>query len=304
MDLSQDEYLLLLLSDGNLPTGSFVSSSGLESFVKHGFLGLDTATKDTETPIPRLSKTDGTVNFIRDSLFTYAHTALPFVSDAHITVSRLRDEIASGPPPVELVEEVEKALLELDELYECMMLNHVARRASQAQGVALLTLYSKGFTKPSLVALPAIDTKDSTAQDTFLTLIDDMKLRIRASDTPGHLPICWGILTAALGLSLERSQYLHLFLQARSLISAAIRMNTIGPYASQQLLLHVIKPLCDSALKQTSHIRTQASAKSKNINDEERSTPYEDDDGPATTWPLGEILGARHDLLHSRIFNS
>lgn len=26
--------------------------------------------------------------------------------------------------------------------------------------------------------------------------------------------------------------------------------------------------------------------------------------GPATTWPLGEILAARHDLQHSRIFNS
>jgi urease accessory protein len=27
-------------------------------------------------------------------------------------------------------------------------------------------------------------------------------------------------------------------------------------------------------------------------------------DGPANTWPLGEILAARHDLQHSRIFNS
>lgn len=26
--------------------------------------------------------------------------------------------------------------------------------------------------------------------------------------------------------------------------------------------------------------------------------------GPATTWPLGEILAARHDMQHSRIFNS
>ena len=26
--------------------------------------------------------------------------------------------------------------------------------------------------------------------------------------------------------------------------------------------------------------------------------------GPATTWPLGEVLVARHDLQHSRIFNS
>lgn len=26
--------------------------------------------------------------------------------------------------------------------------------------------------------------------------------------------------------------------------------------------------------------------------------------GPATTWPLGELLMARHDMQHSRIFNS
>ena len=26
--------------------------------------------------------------------------------------------------------------------------------------------------------------------------------------------------------------------------------------------------------------------------------------GASGTWPLGEIIGARHDLLHSKIFNS
>jgi len=26
--------------------------------------------------------------------------------------------------------------------------------------------------------------------------------------------------------------------------------------------------------------------------------------GPASTWPLGDILAIRHDLQHSRIFNS
>lgn len=30
----------------------------------------------------------------------------------------------------------------------------------------------------------------------------------------------------------------------------------------------------------------------------------EEDDGPATTWPLGELLTGRHDQLHSKIFNS
>jgi urease accessory protein len=38
--------------------------------------------------------------------------------------------------------------------------------------------------------------------------------------------------------------------------------------------------------------------------EEEDWERLESDGLPATTWPLGEILGARHDLQHSRIFNS
>jgi hypothetical protein len=30
------------------------------------------------------------------------------------------------------------------------------------------------------------------------TLVDSLKLSIRKGDTPGHLPICWGVLTACL----------------------------------------------------------------------------------------------------------
>lgn len=26
--------------------------------------------------------------------------------------------------------------------------------------------------------------------------------------------------------------------------------------------------------------------------------------GPATTWPVGEMLQARHDVMHSRMFNT
>ena len=39
----------------------------------------------------------------------------------------------------------------------------------------------------------------------------------------------------------------------------------------------------------------------------DNSEDIEDDDddiGPATTWPLIELLSSRHDLLHTRIFNS
>lgn len=81
------------------------------------------------------------------------------------------------------------------------------------------------------------------------------------------------------------------------MISAAVRMNILGPYAAQQLLLHAVKPLICEAISSTAHLVSGAL--------EEESCPgLPAEQLPATTWPLGEILSARHDLLHSRIFNS
>jgi urease accessory protein len=175
MNGEDDAYILLLLADSNLPTGSFVASSGLESFIKHGFG-------------PRNSQ-DRTVAFVQDSLASYARSALPFVSDAHLYAMELQ-ECDSLP-------EVEAKVLALDQLYESMTLNHIARRASRSQGVALLTLYSKGFSVPRSIPTDQVNK--------FTTLVDRYKLLIRREEVPGHLPVCWGILTAALGLTLGMS---------------------------------------------------------------------------------------------------
>jgi urease accessory protein len=90
---------------------------------------------------------------------------------------------------------------------------------------------------------------------------------------------------------------LHLFLHARSVLSAAVRMNSLGPYAAQQLLLHAVQHMVDDAMTLTAHLVSGALQ-------DEVDPENADEHLPATTWPLGEILAARHDLLHSRIFNS
>ena len=95
----------------------------------------------------------------------------------------------------------------------------------------------------------------------------------------------------------ERSQYLHLFLHARGILSASVRLNEIGPYNAQQLLLHDVRPLVDAECEKNKNLRTGLLAGGDDSVDETI-------DGPANTWPLGEILAARHDLQHSRIFNS
>jgi hypothetical protein len=72
-----ETFILLVLSDSNLPTGSFVASAGLESYVKHGF------------PSPPISSaSERIIDFVRDSLASYAKSALPFVSDAHRSVEK------------------------------------------------------------------------------------------------------------------------------------------------------------------------------------------------------------------------
>ena len=100
-------------------------------------------------------------------------------------------------------------------------------------------------------------------------------------------------------MSLEKSQMLHLFLHSRALLSASIRLNTLGPYAAQQLLLHIVNPLVNDAVEQCKDLKIRWKEGSDG-----QDAELEEDEGPANTWPLGELLAGRHDLQHSRIFNS
>ena len=206
-----DSYLLLLLSDGNLPTGSFVSSSGLESYFKHGFPYVGANPPPLTSNVKPPAQLETTITFMRDSLSSYAQLSLPFVTDAHLALEAFRD--ASSPVETEQTETILRRLQDLDKLFEAMTLNHVAKRASRAQGVALLTLHSKGFSRPPwLDSLfegdtvrgdqPINDISYTNGQAKLDGLVDGFKLLIRKGDTQGHLPICWGILTGSLHLSL------------------------------------------------------------------------------------------------------
>jgi urease accessory protein len=321
--MDNDSYLLLLLSDGNLPTGSFVSSSGLESYLKHGF-PLDSPSTAASSSSPRAPANIQTnIDFIRQSLAAYARIALPFTTEAH--------SITASTPQLAESQALSR-LQSLDMQYESMTLNHITRRSSKAQGVALLSLFSKGFARPLWLdavqsehgPLPAetASREELIAASYYEALVDAYKLSIRKGDSPGHLPICWGVLTAAISLSqgmvqqpdllylshlslIDRSQQLFLFLYSRSLLSASIRLNAIGPYAAQQLLLHVIRDMVNEEAAKSAHLRVPSTSTSHSASQEgEDWERWERDDIPATTWPLGEILAGRHDLQHSRIFNS
>lgn len=213
-------------------TVSFVASSGLESFALHTSLS---------------ARDDTLLDFVKESMRSFAASTLPFVAQTWIDPS---------------------TAVTNDQIYNATLLNEPAQRASKAQGVAILTVYSKAFMDENPTDIDAN--------------IRDIRQSIRSRKMQGHLPICFALVCKAMLLSKERTLHLHLFLQARNVMSAAVRLNRIGPYLAQRLLLR-LQPFLQQLL-----------------------TDYSNETLPAAhqTWPALEIMQARHDKLYSRMFNS
>ena len=101
-------HFLLLLSDSALPLGSFAFSSGLESHLAH------------QGPGPSVIITP----FLSRSLLSLASTSIPFVLTSYRSPSRV---------------------LSLDAEQEACLLCNVTRRASVAQGRALIAFLDRSF---------------------------------------------------------------------------------------------------------------------------------------------------------------
>lgn len=71
----------------------------------------------------------------------------------------------------------------------------------------MLTLFGRGLTRPvGFEPEHQDEVEDEGAMETkSKDLIDAFKLLVRKGSVPGHLAICWGIITAALGLALGTS---------------------------------------------------------------------------------------------------
>ncbi|GAA6021283.1 hypothetical protein JCM11491_005790 [Sporobolomyces phaffii] len=251
-----EEYLVLLLSDSNLPTGGFVASSGLESFIQHGYLSASS------------SPEQGLVEFVKSSLDNYAHANGPIVARAFAAVDRYRHSpalsflarlaAADKPTTDDERDDLRDALDELydvDRLCDEMILNAVARRASIAQGHALLSLYSRALA-------PAPDRRNGHE---IARLVERVREEVKqdaatgaAGQWKGHQSTSFGIVMSAVGLSLDRALHLFLFLHARSILSSAVRLNVIGPYSAHRLLLWDVRDLVERVTAATTRAARSA----------------------------------------------
>ena len=152
-------------------------------------------------------------------------------------------------------------LPEFDRLCDASLLLAPANRSSRAQGRAWLNAAAAAFSTPAL---------------------RDLRASVRAAALPGHLAPVFGAVTALLALPAEDAQRIHLFLHARGLISAAVRLNLAGPMEAQALQ-HRLAPAIESARERAAHLREHDLA------------------GAA---PLLDLFQAHHDRLYSRLFSS
>lgn len=218
--------------------GSFAFSSGLESYLTHNGRSANFST------------------FLPLSIASFASTTLSFVLAAHRNPSLLAS---------------------LDDQLDAAIICTVGRRASTAQGRALLSIWERSFRS----AVP----EGEGAQ--VLREFSELLRKSNGMDVPlvsAHMGPLFGVVCAIVGLSLRQTAYVFMVSHVKALVSAAVRASVFGPYQAQKVVAgETVQRLVNAAI------------------DREWETKVED---AGQSVPVMDLWVGRHEVLYSRIFNS
>jgi urease accessory protein len=228
------DFIIWQLIDSAFPTGGFAHSSGLEAAWQHG----------------EVRNRAELLSFVEANLDQLGHASLPFVLAAFDEPENLGD---------------------VDSLCDVFTTNHVANRASRAQGRAFLTAVERIFPERRPPARP-----------------DGESVRQRAGSETGaptpfaHFAPVFGASLRRLEVSRATTARMFFFNHLRSLLAAAVRLNITGPMEAQ-ILQHRLATRVEAVLK---------TCKSLTLDD------------LAQTAPLLEVWQGAQDRLYSRLFQS
>ncbi|PHH55967.1 putative urease accessory protein UreF [Ceratocystis fimbriata CBS 114723] len=207
-----------------------------------------------------VAHTRGTFNsFLPLSIDSFAATTLPYA-------------LAAFRKPADVAV--------IDDAFDAALVCTVGRRASTAQGRALLAVWEKSF-------LPAASETARVTLAPFCALMKTVPKFHRPGDIPrasGHLAPVFGCVSRLVGLPERQAAYVFVLAHVKALLSAAVRANMFGPFQAQKVL----------ASTEVLHLVNKAI-------DREVHTPYEK---AGQTVPVMDLWMGRHELLYSRIFNS
>jgi urease accessory protein len=122
-------------------------------------------------------------------------------------------------------------------------------------------------------------TSAAVFDEPAIVLLSD---RVSQRDVCVHLAPVYGAIVAALGISRRDALALYLLSSLRGTASAAVRLGVIGPHAAQRIQSRH-RPTLDAVLAECDRLRPVHAA---------------------MTSPVFELLGATHDRLYARLFQS
>lgn len=172
----------------------------------------------------------------------------------------------------------------------------VARRASVAQGRALLGIWERSFAgavkeeEDHHQGRGGGGNKGTAELRQFAALLRSSSSSSSPStdDEPppvaAHLAPLFGAVCALVGLGPEQTAYVSLLGHVKALVSAAVRAGMFGPYQAQKTLASGAVQRLIAALVER-----------------EWETPVE---RAGQNVPVMDLWAGRHEMLYSRIFNS
>lgn len=149
----------------------------------------------------------------------------------------------------------------LDLLADAIITGHVANRASRSQGQSFLAAAAGAFADERIVV---------------------MRRSALAERRPAHHAPAFGACARLLGLGREEALRLHLHGLMRALVSAAVRLNAIGPLDGQALQ-HGLAGRAEAAVRRGLELAL---------------------DDAAAIDPVLDVVQGCQDRLYSRLFTS
>jgi urease accessory protein len=176
-----------------------------------------------------------------------------FVRDSLLQASR------AALPLVNAAHTASSPFDRLDALCDAFLTNPVANRASRAQGRALIATCARTWPIASLMAL-------------------DVEVKRGC----GHAAPVFGATMRALDIPRPIAQRMFLFMTARGVLNAAVRLGIVGSYRAQQM---------QAASTADLEAIVEAGADL-------------DEDDLTQSAPIIDLMQAAHDRLYSRLFQS
>uniref|UniRef100_A0A093VJJ9 Putative urease accessory protein UreF-like n=1 Tax=Talaromyces marneffei PM1 TaxID=1077442 RepID=A0A093VJJ9_TALMA len=159
--------------------------------------------------------------FLKLSISSVSRTSLPYLLAAY-----------RAPAELETLDN------DLDASTPCT----VARRASVAQGRALISVWEKSF-RPSYILTGNAANQLGADPQSAVAAIEEFSEALKMSGYDneslgpnGHFAPLWGVVCAAMGIEIGLTAYTFMLNHAKAVLSAAVRASVMGPYQAQTFL--------------------------------------------------------------------